>query len=637
MKKQNEVLQDAIGMIDDDLLLDAKQVTESKPRTSIKHSLIKWGSLAACLAVAITAALAFLPHDSNDTTNLTSSDASQKNPLKDLPYYTPAIAENLWKLDNFDAYSIIFENTPETVYTSSQADNNINFLSVQTPFDTMQSQSLSISNYQSIKVESLLGKRYIAYYSEDGIPVFYDTVEKCEVNLEERIIGESKFDIEPLIARAIEILEEQYPGSTESENNRILLRELILSRAYNTPFKPSVRADIEFMKSLPGYQPGKNERSLRERFKYTYCVQAYADASIEMYNSFHLVPFRIRLLGLDPVNGLGIVQVVDLPGNGLSYLCYNVVTDTITLLPKDISNTLHGTMLFDGAIFRFSRTGNIVTVAYPKCGSDMQYRDLLQRTLYYSSSRKITYYDGEYIGYFNLVQDIAYRLDADVALYTPSIRGASEAFVSSNESVVYYKLFDDTLSDRTFQTNDQLWYNRLQLHNLDTDQWVFCTMDGALVNRIIVPGNFVRFIADETAVIMERNGQYYAYSLADGEDITQEVAAYSIPMMAHERLLAYTEAGYLYTKELFSDSEQKRIAKADSVIFSDDGAFAFIHNDEETFVTCINIVSLDSCRIEIDSTLCTQFFNTPNAVFQMIYNKEENTLTISFYQDESVA
>lgn len=132
---------------------------------------------------------------------------------------------------------------------------------------------------------------------------------------------------------------------------------------------------------------------------------------------------------------------------------------------------------------------------------------------------------------------------------------------------------------------------------------------------------------------MEREGKYYAYSLENGEEITDQVRNYEIPLMAHDRLLVYTEDGYLYTKDMFSEEAPRQISKADKVIYSNDGAFAFVYNEGETFVTCINVASTDSCQIEIDSTLCDQLFNTPDAVFQMLYNDSENVLTFSFYHE----
>ena len=58
---------------------------------------------------------------------------------------------------------------------------------------------------------------------------------------------------------------------------------------------------------------------------------------------------------------------------------------------------------------------------------------------------------------------------------------------------------------------------------------------------ITLQGNFVRFIANETAMIMEQEGKYYAYSPENGENITEKVLNYEIPLMAHDRLQIYQE------------------------------------------------------------------------------------------------
>lgn len=622
MKHTNELLQDAIGMIDDDLITETRPIPNRKPQRSV---FVKWGAVAACLTVAFAATALLFPPSFQMPAE--TQHPSITPPGSEPTYYAPTVATNLWELDSFDSYSVVFGKsesapTPQFIPLSATTDDSLqsNLLTVDTP---------------TVRLESFLDKRYITYYEELGIPIFYDLQENCEVNLEDRILGENRFDGKKFYAVAEQMLEERCPGLTLSENNRIYLREHIDSNLNLIPFNPSVEPDLTYVRiKYPEYT--LMEDWLLKQFK-TDCTAAIVDAYNELEDEYAHIPYRVRLLGVDSVSGVCVVCVVDLIGNCLDYLTYNLTTNECKPLPEGMS----GVMLQFGTVFHFSHNGSIATVSFPYVKYFKQpyapYHDLWQRQYFSSTSYRITYY-GEQYGCFFLDSGNAYRIDLNKTITQPALRGMSQLYISPNSNTVYFQKYNFLHAERIMNVDSIQWYNRFeQFENRKADEWVFCSFNDSTHNArnglITLQGNFVRFIANETAVIMEQEGKYYAYSLENGEEITDQVRNYELPLMAHDRLLVYTEDGYLYTKDLFSDEAPKQIAKADQVIFSNDGAFAFIYNQGDTFVTCINVASLDSCRIEIDSALCDQLFNTPDAVFQMLYNDSENVLTFSFYHE----
>ena len=88
-------------------------------------------------------------------------------------------------------------------------------------------------------------------------------------------------------------------------------------------------------------------------------------------------------------------------------------------------------------------------------------------------------------------------------------------------------------------------------------------------------------------------------------------------------------------KNIFTGDGAKLITESDRYVLSNDGAFAFTYCREDAYVTCWNVASLESCRVEMDEQMRTQLFETAGAVLQMSFNAQENTLLLSFYIEEN--
>jgi hypothetical protein len=346
--------------------------------------------------------------------------------------------------------------------------------------------------------------------------------------------------------------------------------------------------------------------------------------------------YVVTILGIDEANGICIIATRAITGSGAQFFVYDIRSDSCTQLTKDVAN-LSGTLQIDGYTFSFSADGTVATVAYPAAyvnGVNLS-GDLTQRFVLDTKNRLITNYRGENLGVYFLENGTCHEFqDTFSQALAPA---ASELFVSDNNSVLYYKQMEEALSGKTFYASDIVWYNRLKLHNQDTDHWVFHTVSEnyQIGKKIVLQGNLVRFAANETVAIMEREGNYYAYSLHDGREVTQDIRNGKVSMYAHEQLITSCEDRKLYVTNVFTGQRQT-LGKADGYILSSDGAFAFVHCSEDNYVTCYNVASGENCRIAIDSQLREQLFAREDAILQMSYNEQENTLLLSYYAQEDV-
>lgn len=614
--KNNEFLQDAIGQIDDDLITDAKKPI--RKRSILRIAIVS----AACFAIVLTA---FIPLYFNGFGVDPSEQSSEYIPPDDSDY-VPKYAENLWDKTDFSALSIVYGNGAKI----SPVDNTVtesNFSS-----DTaIESEQVKINIDSTIKVENLIADRYIVYYSDIGYPIIYDIEDGKEVDLTERIIGDARVDGEKFYQEVIKNVEKDFPGISSTKNNQEIIRTMVMSWMSEEVYDESAFApDVDFLKGHKDYgqiydvyMPFHPE-DLYYIF-YDAVWVAYCYTPREDYNQ---KPYSIAPIWIDSEYGLSIVQIRDISGSSMKTVVYDLVNDNIIQL------SINSRVIFsDGYEIKFSNDGSFFTVTSPRGsinGANIQGE--LQSRYGKSEHRTVTNYIGE--SYSLVYIDKQAHIDI-TDFYGDDWLGISNAYISENKSVVYYKLRGIEPIGKYFTCDKEIWYDRLTRFDSDKDAWRFCNIDGDNVKSIVLSGRFVRLVCNETVAIMEREGLYYAYFLGDGSDITSEIFDEIYGLLAHERLELYYESGALYKKDIFN-SETEKVIDCSSYILSKDGAFAFCYKNGDSFVTCINVASGESRRVMLDNELREQIFADKNAVFEMNYNEEENTLALSFYKSDEV-
>ena len=646
--ENDELLQDAVGLIGDDLILEGKE----KPKKQA-YWLPRLVSAAACLAILV-GIWQILPQ--NDLPVGVPTYPQVTTTATTVPALPPEQGQvNLWEREDFQAYSL--------VYTGVQAQNlgtssglKLTLLDNTMPTTTAPSQGEAMVQTTPIvlfgtgvvKVESLIAGRYVAYLTEDRVPVFYDTQEGVTVDLKQRILGQDAADPEVLIAIAVEKANAMYPGLLQSENNMTFLRACIFSyingeQRLNPEEWP---LDTGFMDKLDGFR----DTALEDRPKklHSMCWESYC-AAVGDPRFPDYQPYRVKFLSVDAYSGKCIVQILDMRGNGLGIRCYDLAEDTLIEIWSDIN--------WPTAVVRCTPGGRYQTVAW---NMSVRYTegiwdaDVTERHLYDDIRMYVDEYQGETVSIVDTQEGYntgAYGWNA-----------ASEGFLSDSGKVYYYKLLPEECSGKGFYVSSGVWHDRLTRFDQDTDVWIFTAgpLQEAYTEPTALTGNFVRLICDDTVAIMERGGQYYAYQLGvgelhepgfvdeekgyrgikdkrTGEEITEKIRTWEFPVAGHERLRIFLAEGVLYKQDLFSEEPAQKIARADQYVLSSDGQFAFVYCNGSDRAECYNVVTLESCAIALDDQLCSQLQLQTGAVFQMTFNEQDNSLVLSFYLEENVA
>lgn len=614
--KNNEFLQNAIGSIDDDLIIDA--VKPIKKRNLLRIAIVS----AACFAIVLTA---FIPLYINGFDDDPIEQSGEYVP-PDEDDYVAKYAENLWDKSNFSALSIVYGGGAKIRPVVSQ--NVKNDFSSET---AIESEKVQINLNSTIKVENLIANRYIVYYSDIGYPIIYDIDDGKEVDLTERIIGSERADGEALFQEVVKKAEEEFPGISSTKNNQEIIRIMVMSWFSEEVYDESAFApDVEFLKDHKDYGQ-KYDVYMPFHPEDLYYIffgavwEAYCHTPREDYSE---KPYSIAPIWIDSEYGLSIVQIRDINRSTIKTVVYDLVNDEI--IPLSIKNSA---IFSDGYEIKFSNDRSFFTVTSPRGSIDgANIQGELKSRFTENEHRTITHYEGES---YSLIFIDKYEDISLTDFYGTDDSGISNAYISESGSVVYYKLQGFLPFGKYFKCDKEIWYDRLARFDTDKDNWMFCTIDGENVRKMIVNGRFIRLACNDTVAIMESEGLYHAYLLSNGRDITSEIFDEKYGLLAHERLNVYYEDGSLYKKDIFN-GEKVKLLDCDSYILSSDGAFAFVYKTGDSFVTCINVATEASRRIIIDNELCNQLFADKNTLFKMNYDEEENTLALSFYKSEEV-
>ena len=643
-KDRRELMQDALGLLRDDFVADAQSV-----RSPAAHKRISWRMLlAASVAVLLAAGVCMgmilsrnpEPTEYSEHTESLEQDEHSQPPQYGQLYCVP----NVWEREDFNSIAFLFQNDSLEPSLSHTAEGGFALLAGGNGGkQVIVAENLTVGQSVSVGLENLIAERYAVAYDEHFRPVFYDLEQNTVVDLDAQIIGDQRVSLEPLLEAFFDWAEKLYPGILSTQNNRDLLtkyvhgmsRDLVEWRLTWHTYEP----DVEFLSQIDGFRY-ETEETLRIRLFEECFFEIHLRAYDELTDFYQHKPYRVEIMGMDGKNGACLAVVRDVIGNGLDHILYDFKTDSWVSLPRDRGNTLLGTMwAFGDAEFRFSDDGKVVSVVYPDAGysgGNLKKSYLDRYTI--EADRDLHWYKGERVGVFYLEHGTAFALP---------IRASGEAFLAESGNVVYYKQcqrvrteqmheeWGEELGPIAVKCPDELWYSRLYSPDTDTDQWVFTVLDpkvGATLARTTLQGKFVRFMADETVVLMEKEGIYTAYELKTGRDVTAEISSDTYGQDGypyHERLMVYQEDGVLYQKDVFGVYDPVALAQADQYVLSRDGAFAFAYSSQTGKALCINVASGSSIEVELSDAFLLQLTQLKDAKLVISYNEYENTLLFS--------
>lgn len=588
--KKNEFLLNTIGNIDEKYVTEAKAV-KAKPFWRSVRSLARVGIAAALVGATIVGAVGIFLQKDKFPAKVTPPANSEivSDPTQDIPGILPT--ENIWQKGDFTAYSLAYGSAKATALSLPRATAAIQAIPLSLPTDA------------TVKVESIIGGRYVVYTNSEDKVIFFDTKENCEFDLSAKILPES-VDTEMFESMAITLAENLYPCIFDEEQNLTYFKDYLDRKINGKESTTYPDADMRFALYLDKAYWGNTFAS--------FCTDIFNNAWERTAHIYRDAPYRTAVAGLDSENGLCVMQIKNLLGQNIKYILYDYRTDTQTILSSD-EMFLFGNKLGEDYRIRFSKDGGILCVTDPH-GAITCLENYLEAL----------YYEGERVLVFSL---------ADGTHKEFTTYAASEALISQNANVVYFKKWTHGVYEQLICRDKTIWKSRLQLPDKESDTWVFYCFDSD--SEITLTGKFISLAANDTIALMEKDGKVQAYLVANGEDVTDKVLSGEITLASGEYFSLSFEDGIVYKTNRFS-GKKSEIGKADVYAASDDGAFVFLYTGEDNLVHCYNVASLESCAIKPDDILLSQLAKE-NGKIQLNYNESENTLVISFYNEKDVA
>lgn len=491
---------------------------------------------------------------------------------------------------------------------------------------------ISITQDQTIQLETAVSNRYCVYRTETGAPMVYDAQEDRYLDLQEIILGDTSDVFDNLVETALKVAKEKYFDLYLYPVNQEYIKQYIVKTIQNRngAAGESIKLvpDLSFMSQ---YEEYRNRGDKVGIFEDVFLGDIYQEALSKMDHQLSKErEYYLDIYGLDEVGGRLLIRTKPISSHPVSqlgekFLLYDVQANTIQKFSQTEQNEVFDFVNDDGYSFLFSGDGSVITATTPSVSFSGGYilADITKR-FGIEYERSVGSYNGEQMGVIFLEDQKTYTLPE-------TDRAVSNLFISDHNKVLYYKVMDLSVEGKKFQASSEVWYNRLNLYNRDTDQWAFYLLNAERNpgKKVVLQGNIVRFAEEDNIVIMERNGAHYAYLLADGSDVTEAVMNGKIPVYPHEQVTVTHEEGYLYAKNLLS-GDRKQIAQADTFVLSSDGAFVFAYCNGSDYVTCYDVASLKSRQIAADSGLCQKFAAAEVSVVKMQYHEEGNTLLLSF-------
>ena len=198
----------------------------------------------------------------------------------------------------------------------------------------IQTQNITIDPGQTYKFENLLAQRYAVYLSETGFPVFYDTLENRELDLQNRILGDTSHILKRFKELAFAVAEKDYAGFMAAEENRNFLDLYLTYLANDTLTKKwdelkCFTPDIRFMDDMVEYWGMDDEQKQLLFWDIPWDIFYHTLADWEEEDQLCSAPYVLSILGVDETNGMCIVTGSTLTGDGAFYGYYDIRTDIL--------------------------------------------------------------------------------------------------------------------------------------------------------------------------------------------------------------------------------------------------------------------------------------------------------------------
>lgn len=687
---KSEKIIDAIIDIDDDLIEGADKIKTNKNKSPfISKRMIMIAAavtiLVCSLALIIPLSLRNTnPVDTPSNPNLTNSqsvEGSTTKPDMDVSgesvspdesepegsaslFSSAVVRDNLWKDGNLRVYTLMTSGGTPLQKTRTGGNGKLRLLDAavsdlpggeastvpENGIDASESsdvqvdwisvtESFSLDGLGDVLIDSVFDSRYVLVY-ELNLPYFIDLRTGEKINLSARILKDRYVDGAAIADRALELLSKEHPELLSTETNRMYVRCSAYVLAHLDP-TGNLYWKMEEMRpelDLTGL-PEKVEsiwweyKKLERYEEFNVMIQPYIEAAIEEEVPDREAKSLLIVRAVDGASGRCLyTKTTDYNGNDFGSLwLYDFASDTEQLLG-------HGCGVFpEDSAFTFGSSGKKIAVTTTSWNGE--------RIQFCKDDETIDLtYGGDYLRVFDV--------DSEDPDHPWMILGAGRGILSPTESVVGIRTFPYN-SEAEIRCTYSEYVRRFAYDDPGDGGWQFdYTDENGRTFGIWLPGAFERFAADDRAVIMRQNGTYHVYALTDlsylekGEDVYATYTAKNVTddiregrcfLYAHEYYRTEYANGTLFRVNYFTGEKTAVAENADTCVVSEDGSFAFVYSDRDGCARCINIATLESCAVTPGKEFLDALRKSDGAKMSILYNEEENTLTLCFVKTNANA
>lgn len=512
-------------------------------------------------------------------------------------------------------------------------------------------QSITVPINADVKIESLIADRYLLWYEDKLTPVFYDLQTKKTFDFSSLIVdpdqrtGPVFFDDVLSLVDRFDLTISEVPSQIPAF--RDYAHAFLLAYVEGTPL-PENGDSLDFSRTsgdVAGYYH-TNEEKLAA---FEEALKGRCDQLLYEYEEGTYRPVVVQIFCVDALRGRvfyhahnhgysSLVQqdISDYDSRFGTHM-YDLSTGEITDLPEEFTSRAIASLGLGLDIASFTPDGGRLLFVSPSGNGGGHYDDMtgwsdadMDMSLYR--------YKGEIVRYLDFESGASFLLGDSTCGRETEVYASSMPELSPTGRYVYYRAYTDGEKFFGFYREDML--GRLDaLHFRDTDSWCFVGVKEASERErgknvfLLLTGNFVRFVRNDTAVVMEKDGKTHVYSLVKGgKEITDSVESGKVLLDAHEYYRLVFEGGVLYRVPLFDGSEKEAILRADTVCLSDDGAFAFGYEKGADHAVCVNVATLESRNIRLDPAFVRELSEAGKVGFSFTYDEENNVLFLSFYR-----
>lgn len=660
---KEDIIFNAIGDIDDDLIEKADSCTELIKINKRKKNKTVWSFISVLIVIVSAFFIIIMINTKINVGNDDKIDFS-KYLLKERQ-----TLENIWENGQLKVYTISKEEQ------NSSIKGQASFLAAS---QVLTPENITLKGLKNLTIEAVFGDYYILAYEDFYKLVVYNLKTGERYDLFKLLLKDKYFESNVFGDHAIEMVEKKCPELLSSDINRqyiwycgLFHAEINTIMAYDK--MRSLIKDVDPTPLIDDYKMLLEHGEDRfpdisdyfEEIIVNYVCQAIDE--IRRDNSYSDYIF-LKIISLDSNSGKIYYRKEGNNCDEKNLYCYDFETNTEKLIKVDAR------MFVEASDKYYETNGTKLFVTEP-----LTYFNKESAILDYKRRERNPDYMGNNPDYNHNVFEIGYKgeyfyvLDFNeknkVFNKDDAIFGMGPFLVSNNGKILAYRYFTKGYHFSTITTLEK-YYNRVNSTSTET-QWVFQLLNNDNGYSIVLDGEFVRYASNGNVVIIRKGGKCKAYFLSlevvdqgtdkyesnkneeyiQKENITTEKDKYELVatditekilrseyfLYSHEYFDSYIEGNNLIRVNLFTGKTEVISENVDACTFSKGKSFAFVFSKEEKTLYCYNVATLERCKIVLDESFVKENDISKYNSVSLLFNDENCTLTVYYSFADSIS